>query len=263
MSERKTDTIDLGRLGDPFPPEDIEWRVSRAGTGSKGLYCKVLAYVTARAIQERLDAVCGPENWRNEEPRLIEFQVGKYAFACGISIRINGEWITKWDVAEPTPERGEFTGTSAKGGFSGATKRAGTQWDIARYLYYLDETSAEVSDSGGKGWNWAKLPKNEGGRVYYWKTPSLPAWALPKDDHRISEDELASLKSEWRHKFAPECKNPAELREGFSRLVSSVVGEFPSGDATCWTRDAYERCLKRIRESGGPDAVSPDVPFDE
>ena len=253
-----SDLTDLSKLALPFPAEDIEWRVSRAGNGQKGIYCNVLAYITARAIQSRLDAVCGPANWRNEEPRLVEFQVGKFAFACGISILISGEWVTKWDVAEPTNVE------PAKGGFSGAMKRAGAQWGIGRYLYHLDETFAEVSESGAKGWNWAKLPEKQGGGTYYWKAPSLPAWALPKEpEHEISEGDLNKLKVAWKDKFAPDSTNPAELREGFSRFIVSVVGEFPHSDYTCWTRDAYDKCLKRLdatTESGG---VSSDVPFEE
>lgn len=251
-------TIDLSKLAEPFPAGDIEWRVSRAGMGQKGVYCNCLAYVTARAIQARLDAVCGPSNWKNEEPRMVEFQVGKFAFVGGISIKIGDEWITKWDVAEPTHVE------PAKGGFSGCQKRSGAQWGIARYLYHLPETYAEVSEQGGKGWNWAKLSEKQGGNAYYWKPPKLPAWALPKEpEHEISLANLNDLKREWKDKFAADVKNPADLREGFSRFVISIVGEFPSDDYTCWTRDALDRCLKRISDTTEPGGVSVDVPFDK
>ena len=46
-------TIDLSKLALPFPHDDIEFRVSRAGMGGKGIYCRVLAYITARAIRGR------------------------------------------------------------------------------------------------------------------------------------------------------------------------------------------------------------------
>lgn len=251
--------MNLKQLAEPFPHEDIEWRVSRAGTGQRGIWCSVLAYITARAIQKRLDDVCGPENWQVEEPRIIQVNE-KSAFAVGISIRINSEWITKWDVSEPTNIE------PAKGGFSGAMKRAGAQWGIGRYLYYLDEVYAEVSEEPMKGsrvWNYAKLPKDKGGQEYYWKTPGLPAWALPKDEeHGITEAELAGLKQAWRVKFCPGEKNPKVLREGFARFVLSIVGEFPIEDVKCWTRDALEKCQQRIKETTDPAGVSADVPFD-
>lgn len=260
--------MNLSRLSEPFDAEDIEWRVARAGRAGKGIYCLVVAYITARAIQKRLDDVCGPENWRNEEPRLIE--CGKNgAFVGGISIRIargetaemhptSGEWVTKWDVSEPTAIE------PAKGGFSGSQKRAGAQWGIGRYLYHLDETFAEVSEESQKGsrlWNRAKLPKED--TEYWWKAPGLPAWALPKDDETkgITAEALNQLKKDWRLKFAPDQKNGKELREGFARFVVSVCGEFPLADASTWTHDALERCNKRINETKEPGGVSADVPF--
>lgn len=260
MSEQ----IDLSKLSEPFDASDIEWRVSRAGMGKKGIYCHVLAYITARAIQARLDEVCGPQNWRNEEPRVHELRPGVFMIVAGISINVSGDreeyqpdWITKWDVAEPTNIE------PAKGGFSGAMKRAGAQWGIGRYLYHLDETFAEVSEQATKGWNYATLPEKHGGGAYYWKPPSLPAWALPKEpEYEISLDNLNELKRAWKAKFASDSKNVAELREGFSRFVASVVGEFPAADYTCWTGDALERCQKRIAETTDPDGVSSDVPFD-
>ena len=249
--------MNLSKLSEPFEASDIEWRVSRAGTKQGGgIYCSVLAYITARAIQHRLDDVVGPESWQVEEPRIIQVTEKVSAFAVGISIRINDEWITKWDVSEPTQVE------PAKGGFSGGMKRAGAQWGIGRYLYHLDEVLADVeTDRQGRGWNYAKL---KDGTVYYWKTPGLPAWALPKDEesHGITEPELAALKKSWREKFAPTSKNPGELREGFTRFVTSVVGEFPSADHSCWTRDAMEKCQKRITETKEPGGVSSDVPFE-
>lgn len=259
-------SIDLKALSLPFPAEDIEWRVSRAGMGGKGIYCRVLAYITNRAIMARLDDVCGPENWRNEEPRILSIN-GKTAFAVGISIRtimggpIAGyEWITKWDVAEPTNIE------PAKGGFSGAMKRAGAQWGIGRYLYALDEAFAEVSenDPATRGWNYAKLPEKQGGGVYYWKPPTLPGWALPKEkEAEVSASDLNKLKRAWMEKFSPERRDPKSLSEGFTRFVESICGEFPINDASSWIRDSLDKCMKRIEETTDPKNVSPDVPFEE
>lgn len=250
--------MDLSKLAEPFPSEDVEWRVSRSGRNSGGVFCLVLAYITARAIQKRLDEVCGPGNWKLEEPRILDVN-GKAAFACGISIRcVDGEeWVTKWDVCEPTNIE------PAKGGFSGAMKRAGAQWGIGRYLYHLDETFAEVSENPVKGdrrWNYAKL-KDAG--VFYWKTPGLPAWALPREpEHEVKEPELAKLKREWRTKFAADLRSPKDLREGFERFVHSVVGEFPVSDVSCWTKDVLYRVAERIEKTTDTNGPTADVPFD-
>ncbi len=253
--------LSLGKLAEPFPADDIEWRVSRAGKNRNGeTYCHVLADITARAIMSRLDEVVGPENWKNESLTCPEVQVGVFAMQAGISIRVGDEWVTKWDVSLPTKASNI---DSAKGGFSGAMKRAGAQWGIGRYLYHLDETFAEVGTSGGQDWNWAKLPEKSGGESYYWKPPNLPSWALPKEaEHEVSKEELTQLKKDWRDKFAAGVKSPAELLEGFDRFVESVVGDFPASDHTCWTQDALSRCRKRIESTEDPGGVDSNVPFD-
>jgi transcriptional regulator with PAS, ATPase and Fis domain len=58
--------MDLKKLKEPFPAEDIEWRIQSSGKGNSGIWALVLAYVTARAITDRLDAVCGMEGWQND-----------------------------------------------------------------------------------------------------------------------------------------------------------------------------------------------------
>ena len=56
--------MDLSKLAEPFPAEDIEWRIQSSGMSGGKPWARVLAYVTARAIMARLDEVCGPEGWR-------------------------------------------------------------------------------------------------------------------------------------------------------------------------------------------------------
>ncbi|MEY0317225.1 Rad52/Rad22 family DNA repair protein, partial [Providencia rettgeri] len=59
--------MDLEKLDEPFSPNDIEWRVQQSGKTNKGdCWAMVLAYVTNRAIQKRLDEVCGKQGWKNE-----------------------------------------------------------------------------------------------------------------------------------------------------------------------------------------------------
>lgn len=246
--------IDLSRLSEPFPADDIEWRVSRSGTGSRGIFCMVLAYITARAIQQRLDEVCGPERWQVTEPRIIAVN-GNSAFAVGISILIDSDWITKWDVADPTNIE------PAKGGFSGAMKRAGAQWGIGRYLYRLDETFAETAETkmeGSRDWNYAKLKTGE---VFYWQTPTLPHWALPKEkEHEITLEELNEVKKAWRDKFA-DSESPADMLEGFTRFVKGQCGEFPVSDFKCWSRQSLKKCLEVIEQTTDGSGITGDVPF--
>jgi hypothetical protein len=130
----------------------------------------VLAYVTNRAIMERLDSIVGPENWKNQ------YAPGPLGgVACGLSIRVGDEWITKWDGADNTQVE------SIKGGLSDAMKRAGVQWGIGRYLYNLTECFAECKAGKERGadWNYVPEDKKKGDPAFSWKTPTLPNWALP------------------------------------------------------------------------------------
>jgi hypothetical protein len=167
--------MDLKKLAEPFPASDVEWRVQSSGVkGDGSVWARVLAYITNRAIMERLDEVCGPANWRNEFRH-----EANGAVLCGISIRVlrefgdlqnegeSYEWVTKWDGAENTDIE------AVKGGLSGAMKRAGYQWGIGRYLYQLEEGFARVSENG------AHFAKTKDGKAFKWDAPALPLWALP------------------------------------------------------------------------------------
>jgi len=173
--------MDLLKLQDKFAPQDIEWRLGRVGMTKSGkLYGTALAYITNRAIMHRLDMVCGPENWRNE---FREWNVGaKRGVLCGLSIRINGEWVTKWDGAENTDIE------ALKGGLSDSMKRAGVQWGIGRYLYDLDENFAIIDEAGS---HYAAGVEKSSGKPYRfrWSPPRLPVWALPTKEEQTTAAE--------------------------------------------------------------------------
>ena len=157
--------MELSRLKEPFGEKDIEWRLQQCGEKNGKIWARCLAYVTARAIESRLDEVCGSENWKNE------FRAGPDGgILCGISIKCGGEWVTKWDGAENTQVE------SVKGGLSDAMKRAGVQWGIGRYLYDLDEGWATVCDDG------IYHGKTRDDKWFRWNPPGLPGWALPNGD---------------------------------------------------------------------------------
>lgn len=113
--------MNLKQLKAPFLADNISWRVgSTTSDKSKGL---ALAYIDSRDVQERLDEVCGPENWSDSYPSLGATTV------CSIAIKIGGEWVSKTDGAGSTDVEAE------KGQLSDAFKRAAVKWGIGRYLY--------------------------------------------------------------------------------------------------------------------------------
>ena len=113
------------RLKAPFDPSDIEFRVgSTTRDKSKGL---ALAYVTSRAIMDRLDSVLGPTEWQNE------VKICDDGVIATLTIRVGGEWIMRQDGAQ-------FTNIEAfKGGISDALKRVAVLFGIGRYLYSLPQ----------------------------------------------------------------------------------------------------------------------------
>lgn len=173
--------MNLAMLAEPFPEKEIEWRVGQAGvTGAGKVWCKVLAYVTNRAIMQRLDDVCGPGAWRNEyryQPfTTADAKNGEekgLAILCGLSVLVGDQWVTKWDGAENTDIE------SVKGGLSNAMKRAAVQWGIGRYLYDLEEGWATIADDGDKKANY--VPKNDKKSIpaFRWYPPKLDAKFLP------------------------------------------------------------------------------------
>ena len=153
--------MNLRDLYKPFPETSIHWRIGSTnkrktpdGKPTKGI---PLAYIDARDVMERLDTVCGPENWQCRYP---------YQGCCEIGIRINGEWVWKADGA------GQSDIEAEKGQYSDAFKRAAVKWGVGQYLYDLPNIWVDM-DNYGK-------PKEQ---------PKLPQWATPNGWRRIPPDE--------------------------------------------------------------------------
>lgn len=121
-------------LSAPFPTDAIDWRVgSTTQDESKGM---AFAYIDARAVMDRLDAVCGVDGWENE----YVFGPGSMVI-CKLSIRMpDGTLITKCDGAGETDVEGQ------KGALSDALKRAAVRFGVGRYLYGLDSPWVELDD---------------------------------------------------------------------------------------------------------------------
>lgn len=168
----------MDELQKPFNEFDIEWRIQSVSANSGTVTsAKCLAYVTNRAIMQRLDEVFTPFGWQNEFRNAPEGGV-----MCGISVLHEGQWITKWDGAENTNVE------AVKGGLSASMKRAAVQWGIGRYLYNLDEGWADVTMTKKSGYKWATAKDKDKKEVsFYWLPPKLPKWALPDDSVQVDD----------------------------------------------------------------------------
>jgi hypothetical protein len=124
--------MNIQDLHRPFDPDKVSWRVGSTTKDKKrGL---ALAYLDARDVMERLDEVCGPENWQSDC-----YDAGDGRLACKLGIRINGEWVWKCAGAggRDASDKGLSENDVSKASFSDALKRAAVLWGIGRYLYDL------------------------------------------------------------------------------------------------------------------------------
>jgi hypothetical protein len=197
----------------PFPSSDIEWRVG--STNKEKTQGLALAYVTNRAIQNRLDEVFGPFGWKNE------FKEWKgQSQLCGISVKHEGEWITKWDGADNSNME------AVKGGLSDSMKRAAYQWGIGRYLYKLPAT-------------WAPLKNGK----YLAKTPELPEWALPNGEKKPEGEPVEPITSKQIGEIKIKVKELAKERNADEKIIYNHAG---IGDLTKITADEAEQFKARL-----------------
>lgn len=156
------------QLAEPFDPFDIEWRIQQAGESNGKKWAMVLAYVTNRAIMERLDEVFGIGGWQNEYQFMPDGGV-----VCGLKCKVGDEWIIKYDGADKTAIE------ATKGGLSNAMKRAGVQWGIGRYLYKLDTTFVTLLPGRPENDNQIHAYVKDLGGHNHFDRPKLPGFAIP------------------------------------------------------------------------------------
>lgn len=162
--------MNIKDLSKRFKAHEIEWRVGRSGMGGNGVWASVLAYVDARAVMNRLDEVCGPQNWQDT------YRHEEHGVMCGIGIKVGDEWVWKWDGSPETDIEG------FKGGISKALVRCSSKWGIGRYLYDLPATYANIVQKGTRGAKYGKDKKSS--TSFFWVPPDY-------DELMISMDEAA------------------------------------------------------------------------
>lgn len=132
------------KLEKQFSDDELEFRVGATNSDkTKGL---ALAYIQARAIQNRLDEVVGIENWR------VSYKEINGGFIAKLELKINNEWIAKEDGSGTTDYE------AIKGGISCAFKRVASVWGIGRYLYEVEGQWLPI-EQRGKSYIFKETPK--------------------------------------------------------------------------------------------------------
>ena len=140
-------------LAEPFDPREVRFK-PHAARGNRAM---AIAYVDARAIQDRLDEVLGVAGWQDEYECLPDGGV-----VCRLRLHLGEEWITKMDVGGPSEQPDE--GDRRKAAFSDALKRAAVKFGIGRYLYRLPAQGVDYDPQ----------------KRQFVRTPKLPPWAMPR-----------------------------------------------------------------------------------
>jgi hypothetical protein len=214
-------------LAAPFSASDLEWRAG--AVNKEKTRALALAYITSRAVMDRLDRVVGPANWRDE------YRPGPDGgLICGLSLRVEGEWITKWDGAENTLFE------EVKGGLSGAFKRAAVKWGIGRYLYRLPSV-------------W--VPCAVAGKTIALKaTPPLPEWALPVSDagNHPSDEQIEDRIQGVRVSGNGNGSHPEQSRSiSWSKAVVDAVLEAGAAESPL-------QAVQMLNASDLPTNITPD-----
>lgn len=174
MQEMKRDEI-LAALAAPFPESAVKWKPTNV-SGNRAL---ALAFIDARAVMDRLDAVLGLGHWS------ATYREAMGGVICALSVRIEGEWIIHEDFGglSAQPDAGD----KHKAAFSAALKRAAVHLGIGRYLYRLPRQWADYDPQ----------------KRCFTKQPVVPDWAKPAGKQEPKKAE---------QKPAPAQEQPAERK---------------------------------------------------
>lgn len=131
----------MSALAAPFHPDRVSWRVgSTMADKSRGM---ALAYIDARDVMQRLDAVLGLD-WQ------CEYMEAGGGVVCRIGIFVGGQW--RWRSNGGTViadgNTSDAKEMAEKGSYSDAFKRAAVLWGVGQYLYDVDSPWVELEPKG-------------------------------------------------------------------------------------------------------------------
>lgn len=207
MNEVTQDNLTLLKESIPF-----KWRVQSFSKSTATAVC--VAYIDARDVMDMLDAVVGAENWQSDYK---EVKGNMYA---GIGIKLNNEWIWKWDVGT------ESSSDKEKGEASDAFKRSAVKWGIGRFLYDIPVQYVRANEKKNSN-NYPHAVDENGNKI-----KNLSDFINQRDDIKV---------------FQTRSKAVSEIKK--SDAVENVSNVSTAKELTDFEKKSIETKLSRINDA--------------
>ena len=216
----------IAELEVPFPPDQVQWRVTNTAKDKKR--GQIVPYAGPRAYADRLNALFTPQGWTREYKIETMSNItrmkngesivtGKILVTC--TVTIIGLWSHSGTGEEWADDQNGMTSADAQ-----AFKRACSCFGLGRYFYEFQGS-------------WVDLDQNQQPK----RIPALPAWANPEN---------------WRKGMRPPGKNcngngfQANGANGSSNGSPKANGGHASATANSGTDDLDTRILAMERAVG-------------
>ncbi|TDE86726.1 single-stranded DNA-binding protein DdrA [Deinococcus sp. S9] len=183
------------RLQAPFPAHLVGWKAQ--AFNKERTRALLLAYVDARAVQDRLDAIC-PDSWS------FELEVIPGTATPTVKGRLTVLGVTREDIGEAS--EGEYS--TLKAAASDALKRCAVQFGIGRYLYDLPKQWVD--------WNDARREPVH--------TPELPEWARPDHERSPGGAHLVQAMEQLRYELPEDLDLQREVYKHLKAALGSLQG---------------------------------------
>jgi len=172
MSSDESKTSLQDQLARPFEATEVKWK-AQVVRGNRALS---VAYVDARVVMDRLDAVFGVGGWQDAYAELPATK----SVVCKLRVKIGQDWVEKSDVGSQSDQPDE--GDRMKSAFSDALKRAAVHFGVGRYLYRLPQQWVDYDPQTRQ----------------LTATPKLPSWAVPgKADDKDRPSAPTLTREQW------------------------------------------------------------------
>ncbi len=201
-------------LSAPFGADELKWKPQSV----KGNRALALAYLDARAVQDRLDAVFGLEGWQDDYQVQPDGSV-----VCKLQCLFGDRWVTKMDVGgmSEQPDGGD----RMKSAFSDALKRAAVKFGVGRYLYRLPAQWADYDPQ----------------KKQFTRLPELPPFARPKAAKPMLAEKTTGLPADGDELHRRLRKYDATLADRKACGVGSLLAHVAQAGAAAGFGDDISR----------------------